>query len=791
MAKSRCSNAFSSDFPAADRHDRGELDLATGNFMIASTPLLDDILPAFDAIGRHDYVGNISEPVAAAGIDNSIPSTPTITTPIPVAGEFLVNTPSADGQFVSSVAALDGGGFVVTWMGSDADGYGIFAQRFNASGTKVGAELQVNTYTTNSQQIPMVSALSGGGFVIVWASNDQDGDGSGIYGQRYDAAGSPAGSEFRANATAASSQQDAWVTGLAGGGFVVAWESTKADASGSGIYAQRYDASGAVAGGEFRVNTFTNSFKASPSLVALSGGGFVVTWVSYGQGSPGSIYGQRYDATGGAVGGEFQVNTDINTNKYSPAVASLNNNSFVITWTSNLQDGSNMGVYAQRYDGTGTKVGGEFRANTYITGPQQYASVTGLDDGGFLISWTSAVQDGSGSGVYAQRYSASGVANGSEFLVNQTTSGIQTSHATPRQNLSQLEDGTIVITWQGNGVGDDYGVFARQFSVGAVNQGPVVDLNGAATGIDTTAAYTEDQAAVKLIQSVAVSDDGSTLTGATISFASGFVAGDILRVNGSLSGAINGITYGYNDTTGVLTMTGSASVADYQSLLSTLAYKTYSDNPGTARDITVTVTDGTATSTAAHIALAVTPVNDAPLNSVPGAQSANTGGTITFSTANGNAITVSDPDAGALPLRVKLEAEHGTITLGSMAGVTVSGNGSGFVIISGTISAINNSMNGLTYHGTAGYVGADTFMVSTNDRGSSGLGGQMTDNDGIAITWHAAVQVQEPIGVDKAADSSSHDVAVAFTPSADNILDHGPAIASIGHDLLHGTIFLG
>ncbi len=56
---------------------------------------------------------------------------------------------------------------------------------------------------------------------------------------------------------------NAAVTGLAGGGFLVAWSSAGQDGSENGVYARRFDDTGAAQGGEFRVNSTTiaiNSF---------------------------------------------------------------------------------------------------------------------------------------------------------------------------------------------------------------------------------------------------------------------------------------------------------------------------------------------------------------------------------------------------------------------------------------------------------------------------------------------------------------------------------------------------
>ena len=92
-------------------------------------------------------------------------------------------------------------------------------------------------------------------------------------------------------------------------------------------------------------------------------------------------------------------------------------------------------------------------------------------------------------------------------------------------------------------------------------------------------------------------------------------------------------------------------------------------------------------------------VNDAPLNSVPGTQAINEDTTRVFSSANGNAITVADIDNGSLT--TTLSAANGTLTLGSTAGVTVTGNGSGTVTITGSAAAINTALNGTTFAPTA------------------------------------------------------------------------------------------
>jgi Ca2+-binding RTX toxin-like protein len=91
-------------------------------------------------------------------------------------------------------------------------------------------------------------------------------------------------------------------------------------------------------------------------------------------------------------------------------VAALADGGWVVTWASDGQDGSSGGVYGQRYTSGGVVSGPEFQVNAFTTGDQSNPSVTALSDGGWVVTWNSSEQDGSGYGIYSQRYSADGTA---------------------------------------------------------------------------------------------------------------------------------------------------------------------------------------------------------------------------------------------------------------------------------------------------------------------------------------------------------------------------------------------
>ena len=273
-------------------------------------------------------------------------------------------------------------------------------------------------------------------------------------------------SEFQVNTYATDDQGNSAATALSDGGFVITWESKDQDGSGEGIFGQRYDASGSAVGSEFQVNTTTSNSQKDASVTSLSGGGFVVTWETHIAKGDDDVMGQLFDASGNKVGGEFTVNTtgtgEEDGTALNATVAGLDGGGFVVTWESKDQDGSGKGVFRQRYDASGNTVGSEFQVNTTTSGDQDEASVTSLDDGGFFVTWTSANQDGDGDGVYGQQFDANGDKVGGEVLINDSTAGDQDN-----PDVLVLEDGSVVVSWTSNdgGKGDTDSVFAEHFAL--------------------------------------------------------------------------------------------------------------------------------------------------------------------------------------------------------------------------------------------------------------------------------------------------------------------------------------
>ena len=136
--------------------------------------------------------------------------------------------------------------------------------------------------------------------------------------------------------------------------------------------------------------------------------------------------------------------------------------------------------------------------------------------------------------------------------------------------------------------------------------------------------------------------------------------------------------------------------------------------------------------------------NQAPVNSVPGAQTSQVDLPYAFTQYRGNLISISDADAGENVVRITLSVDKGTITLlnpDPNGGLTYSagdGTEDASMTFVGTVADINTALQWVSYRPQASFTGVATFTITTNDLGNVGTGGAKTDTDTIAITVNPA-----------------------------------------------------
>ncbi|HEX8120637.1 MAG TPA: tandem-95 repeat protein, partial [Solirubrobacteraceae bacterium] len=326
----------------------------------------------------------------------------------------------------------------------------------------------------------------------------------------------------------------------------------------------------------------------------------------------------------------------------------------------------------------------------------------------------------------------------------------------------------------------------RGGSNSATVQIPVTPDNDAAavTTLSSSAPsdFTEDGAAVPIDAGLTVSDpDNANLVGATVRVLGGFRAGDQLVFSGQ-----NGITGSYDSGTGVLTLTGTATKANYQTALRSVQFDSTSQDPGTSRTIEFRAEDGGEAGVPASRQVTVEPVNDAPTVSLPG------GSSTSEDTSTALSPSVGDVDAAGDDVKVDLGVDHGTLTLSTVSGLTShSGDGTGTVSLTGSLSEVNAAITGLNYTPAADFNGTDTLSAAIDDLGHNGSGGAGTDSDTapLGVTAVNDAPVNTVPGAQSVAEDATKTLSGANAPSVADVDAGGDDVkATVSAD--HGDITL-
>ncbi len=336
------------------------------------------------------------------------------------ASSFRVNVQGAGDQEHPQVSLLNGGGAVFVWQGGQQGFQRIYARFLSASNLWITGDLQVNTFSSNSQVDPVAATLANGNVAVAWASFNQASPTSlqDVYAQMLSPTGQKLTNEFQVNQFISYNQRNPTIAALSDGRFVVAWVSeqqnsldspgeTSTATSGTAsvdVYARIFNASGAPAGNEFRVNTGTN-FCSSPRIAAAIGGTFMVVWAEKDRtgGTNGlDICGRNFSSAGlGNI--PRRINTTRFGDQYLPSI-SWDGTDYLVAWTSLGQDGSREGVFGQFLHSDGSPDQSEFQVNTTWINQQKYPAVASDGQGRFLAVWSSFVGGADSFDLYAQRY---------------------------------------------------------------------------------------------------------------------------------------------------------------------------------------------------------------------------------------------------------------------------------------------------------------------------------------------------------------------------------------------------
>lgn len=171
-----------------------------------------------------------------------------------VGSQFQVSTYTTSFQTRPAVALASTGEFAVAWdsngsSGNDTSGYSIHARLYDANGNALGPAFEVNNYTTGNQRAPRIAMDGDGDFIVAWQSEGSgggDNSATSIQARHFSAGGVPQGEQIQVNSYTTDGQITPRVSAEIGGAFVVVWTSYGSGGTDSQFYsvqAQRFNVS--------------------------------------------------------------------------------------------------------------------------------------------------------------------------------------------------------------------------------------------------------------------------------------------------------------------------------------------------------------------------------------------------------------------------------------------------------------------------------------------------------------------------------------------------------------------
>lgn len=385
----------------------------------------------------------------------------------PAGPEFLVNTRLRNDQFAPVVAMNSSGASLVLWQLIEGEEHGsdesVSGQLFGTSGERRGGEFQATTHTCGLQESPQAAIDDAGNSLVAFYEGSRVP--RGLYGRRIGPSGERLGPAIRLRKSKQGDFAPLAVIAMNGSGDHVMvwprWFTTNSNIL-TILVGQRFDALGSPIGGEFIVSNIPSSEWVRPSVAMDGSGGFVAAWERYLYSGNFDVWVQRMDPSNAAAGGLITANTTTAGVQREPSVAVNPAGRFTVVWSSTGQDGSGEGVFGQTFDDLGARIGGEFQVNTATAGDQLHPSIAMDASGNFVVAWESRPAPGSGTagaGIFARWFDAAGAPLGPEVQIN---TSIYASQALPK--VASDAAGNLLVVWQSQGQdGDGLSIIARRF----------------------------------------------------------------------------------------------------------------------------------------------------------------------------------------------------------------------------------------------------------------------------------------------------------------------------------------
>lgn len=416
-----------------------------------------------------------------------------------VVAESVAHVTTDGLQHMPSIARLDTGGFVLQWMEYGLDGKSVPVVRlFGPNGDARSGEIRAGGSDSNSIQAAVIG-LPGGGFAVTYDKYANIHGGAELFVRRFDALGNAVGGEI--SVETGGNDFDPKMTVLSNGQVVIVWSDSVGDVSdvsetnqpilGAAIKARVLGTNGQFVNAEFLANTAQSGWQGQPSVAALTGNRFVVTWVTQNDAGGLGIRAQMFASDGSKIGGELTVSTsDVLGSHVEPVVAATVNGGFIVTWKINGNAEHDAVILAQAFGANGARIGSELvveRGDSVFQDGDPPVVIT-LEDGRIVAAWDDydGGVSGQGSGVTARVFRPigdhlDGEGGTDTAIIDRRETGIdlQLNLSNPN-SVQSLGDGTTVVR-----------IEKLEFSGGRGNDvvtgGSLFDRIAGGEGVDTLA----------------------------------------------------------------------------------------------------------------------------------------------------------------------------------------------------------------------------------------------------------------------------------------------------------------
>ena len=357
--------------------------------------------------------------------------------------DFRVNSVTNYPQSHPSITSMADGGYMVAWSGY-GDGK-FYSQRFDSSGLPVAGEFIVNNFSNDAGAELHRLALSGapdGSCWVTWLGNRPAHSELLLFMEKIGADGQ-VGPEFRVPSVPGAylfTGQYPAVTTLSNGDFVIGsiqWRYSVSPAQ-TVVALQFFHSDGTRNGDAVMLAPTMNPLYVQ--FKALSDGRTLVAWTDsnvYG------LHAQILDAEHKPVGAVINVPQPQFLDQENPDIISLANGDIVFVWGEPSGD-----IMSWRVGADGQSNSEPSRVNQVTDYTQRDPQATILSDGSYIVTWTSDREDGSSDGVILRHFHADGTPMGDDVVVNTITDNYQN-----QPDITVLANGGYVVTWAGyNGI---------------------------------------------------------------------------------------------------------------------------------------------------------------------------------------------------------------------------------------------------------------------------------------------------------------------------------------------------